>query len=82
MMTVEECIKKNKIMNGKKISRFWLCPHVVFSPKIGANYTCTGSIDSKPQKGSGELEVEKFWREDQTLCMIYKPEGEPITFSV
>lgn len=80
-MTVNECVARQKNSSNKKVSRVWICPEVVRNPRVGREYTYTGSIDYRLPEQLSELTVIKQWIEDGTLCMIYKIEGEPINFS-
>ena len=79
-MTVGERIKDIKKSNSK-VSRIWICPEIVKHPRVGAIYSYAGGMDYTPGKGVTELQEKKYWIEDNTLCIIYIPEGEPIVFA-
>lgn len=78
-MTVGECIEKYR--HNSKVKRIWICPTIVRNPKVGKNYTCTVSIESKPKAAVLNCKVTKYWIEDGAICIIYLPEGEPIIFT-
>lgn len=78
-MTVNECIEKYR--HNSKVKRTWICPDVVTKPKVGNNYTCTISIESKPKADVLDCKVKKCWIEDDVLCIIYLPENEPVIFA-
>lgn len=74
-MTVKECIEmyKHRLVN-KKVTRLWLCPHIVNDPKIGQEYTAETSINTNQLTESLlNTKVRKHWIDNQeTLCIVFE----------
>lgn len=81
MMTVETCISNYKKNTTRRITNLWICPEVVKNGKVGCNYTFEGSLSGKIDAALLNCNVMKHWIENDTLCIIYQPEGDPIIFS-
>lgn len=77
-MTVSECIEFHKT---DKVSKLWICPEIVNQGSLGNNYVYTGSIDRRPPEDLTVKQVKKRWTEDNTLCIIYYTDGNPIIFT-
>lgn len=81
MMTVEECISQVRASSGRKISRLWVCPDIVNSPRVGKNYSYRGAIEYKVSSQLGAREVKKHWIEEGCLCIVYKANNDPLIIS-
>lgn len=79
-MTISECISE-VTSSHRTLTRVWICPDIVNNSKIGNNYVYASSIDTRLSKELSEREVKKYYIEENTLCIIYRAEGNPLIFS-